>query len=126
YAGDSISTLAFFNILLSGQGNYAPNWPVELLEYPNLFDFVGNNPLDGIDPWGNVWYKPWTWNWVKASWVGIEHGVGAEGGTWKGAAECGVDMTKIAPGEINLRNNIQTNDDSDFNPPMQAGGGNGK
>ena len=55
YAGDSISTLTFFNILLSGQGNYAPNWPVELLEYPNLFDFVGNDPLDGIDPNGLLW-----------------------------------------------------------------------
>lgn len=47
----------------------APNWPVELLEGPNLFDFVGNDPLYGIDPFGNAWYNPpswfgWTWEMV--------------------------------------------------------------
>jgi RHS repeat-associated protein len=64
YAGSTISAVAFLNLLRNGQGSYAPNWPVELLEYPNLFDFVGNDPLDGIDPFGLWhWYNPVSWDW---------------------------------------------------------------
>jgi RHS repeat-associated protein len=64
YAGDIISALAFFNLLRSGQGNYAPNWPVELLEYSDLFGFVGNDPIDDLDP--NGLWNPFKaiWNWL--------------------------------------------------------------
>jgi hypothetical protein len=56
--------LAFFNLLRSGQGNYAPNWPVELLEYSDLFGFVGNDPIDDLDP--NGLWNPFKaiWNWL--------------------------------------------------------------
>ena len=40
--------------------------------------------------------------------------------------KCGYQMYQIAPGEIDLRNGINTNNtgsDADFNPPMHAGGG---
>ncbi len=73
YRGTTISVLAFFNLMRSGQGTYAPNWPVEMLEYPNLFGFVGNDPLGGIDPQGLWWWvfpssgEDWKmiWEWLK-------------------------------------------------------------
>jgi hypothetical protein len=27
----------------------------------NLYGFVGNSPINIVDPFGDVWYKPWTW-----------------------------------------------------------------
>ncbi len=44
YRGNSISALAFLNLLRSGQGDYAHNWPVELLENPNLFEGEPHEP----------------------------------------------------------------------------------
>jgi hypothetical protein len=65
YTGNTISTLEFLNFLVSGQATYAPNWPVELLEYPNLFGFVGNDPIDDLDP--NGLWNPFKaiWNWLN-------------------------------------------------------------
>jgi hypothetical protein len=63
YAGNTISALAFLNILRNGQGTYAPNWPVELLEYPNLYEYVGNDPLNGIDPYG-LYFGQGAVNWT--------------------------------------------------------------
>jgi hypothetical protein len=27
----------------------------------NLYGFVGNNPANFVDPFGNAWYNPWSW-----------------------------------------------------------------
>ncbi len=29
----------------------------------NLYAYCGNNPVMGIDPEGNVWWNPFSWNW---------------------------------------------------------------
>jgi hypothetical protein len=120
YRGNSISALAFLNLLRSGQGDYAPNWPAELLEYPNLYEYVGNDPLDGIDPLGLSWYNPygiWT-----SLWEGIKTAV-AEAGTYIDGPECMSNIAPLVPGEVNMRNNINTNEDL-ANPfiPATAGG----
>ena len=98
YAGSTISALAFLNILRSGQGTYAPNWPAELLEYPNLYEYVGNDPLDGIDPFGLKWYNPSTWEWPEALWIAIETGLDDAGAAiGKGAVECAHGIYGAAP-----------------------------
>jgi RHS repeat-associated protein len=82
YSAATISASQLFNLLRSGRGDYAPNWPPELLEAASLFDFAGNDPLDGIDPFGLWnWYNPASWpiwgsieNSLEALWIGIEHG----------------------------------------------------
>jgi len=123
YRGNSISALAFFNLLRSGQGSYAPNWPVELLENPNLFDFVGNDPLDGIDPWRNKWWNPLTWpeefleylNTVFSKTAGTP---GEVGGAGLGAAECSIGMTQIEMSHTNTQYQIQQMEDNpNYIPP---------
>jgi hypothetical protein len=127
YRGNSISALAFFDILRNGQGNYAPNWPAELLEYPNLYEYVGNDPINGIDPFGLTWWKPWTWNWVKALWEPVSNVT--EGGTYLGGADCMAGVAGLMPGMTNrnagIYNTPPSGSDGDYNPPMQNGGGNG-
>ncbi len=122
YAGRTISALAFLNILKNGQGNYAPNWPSELLETANLYDFVGNNPYNGTDPfglwtWGGVWES--TKNWLEALLEAIKTTLDGSANVWKGTAECGVGMTQSytnAP----VKNQFLT--DPDNAPiPLQAG-----
>ena len=92
YSRGTISASALLNILGTGQASSAPNWPSELLQGPNFFNFVGSDPIDGLDTWGNTWWKPGTWEWPRKVfepiWIAIEHALGAEAGTWKGAVEC--------------------------------------
>jgi hypothetical protein len=38
-----------------------PGRPAEASGNPSLFEFVGNGPVEGVDSWGDVWYKPRTW-----------------------------------------------------------------
>jgi len=59
YVENTVS--AFFSFLMSGQAGFAPNWPAELLETPNLFAFVANGPLNGLDSWGLKWWWPPSW-----------------------------------------------------------------
>jgi len=62
----------------------------------NPYLFGGNNPLNGIDIWGNVWYKPWTWPWIdwgEAFWEALK---AATPGSWLTApVECGPDAIRI-------------------------------
>jgi hypothetical protein len=65
-----------------------------MLENPNLYNFVGNAPLDAFDTWGNTWWKPSTWEWPKAVWEALKYivPVGPELG---GAVECGPGLYSI-------------------------------
>ena len=120
YRGNRISALAFLNLLRNGQDSYAPNWPAELLEYPNLFDFVGNDPLDGIDPWGlsSHWYYPgWLQNTVNAIWEALQEVLMPEpAATGAAVLQCGPDaitiMTNLPP-----RNNFINDPDNAPVPP---------
>jgi RHS repeat-associated protein len=120
YRGNRISALAFLNLLRNGQDSYAPNWPVELLEYPNLFDFVGNDPLDGIDPFGEHWWNT-AWDWIKntaeAIWVALQEVLMPEpAATGAAVLQCGPDvitiMTNLPP-----RNNFINDPDNAPVPP---------
>ncbi|HZM02010.1 MAG TPA: hypothetical protein VFC44_03215 [Candidatus Saccharimonadales bacterium] len=96
YPGNAISVSTFFNLLKISQDSYAPNWPAELLEYPNLFDFVGDDPLDGIDPFGLWhWYNPISWPVVEAIWNAIQYIAPAGEGEGAGAIECAPGMYHI-------------------------------
>jgi RHS repeat-associated protein len=98
YVGKTISALAFFDILLNGQSTYAPNWPAELLQNPNLYNSVGNDPLDAFDTWGNTWWKPWTWEWPEALWEALKHIVA--GSEFTGPLECGPGLYQIGTNQI--------------------------
>ncbi len=129
YRGNRISALAFFNLLRGGQGTYAPNWPVELLEYPNLYGYVGNDPIDGGDPFGLWhWYNPISWPITESIWEGIKTGWG-DVGTFIDGPECMSNIAPLVPNMVNRNHGIMTNSpsgsDGDYNPPMQNGGGNG-
>jgi RHS repeat-associated protein len=92
YTGKTISALAFFNLLRNGRGNYAPNWPAELLEHPNLYEYDDNEPLDGFDAFGLWhWYNPFSWPLWEDIWVGLENAWG-EVGTALDAPECVLGM----------------------------------
>lgn len=80
--------------LLNGRGNYVPNWPVELFEYPNLYEYAANDPINGIDSFGLTWWNPLTWEWLEALWEGIKAALGCGAGEFSGAVECGVGMTQ--------------------------------
>ena len=105
YTGNAILLSEFFNFLRSGQAIYAPNWPVELLENPNLFDFVGNDPINDMDPNGLVWH--WvqtTWNWINKHIlepleVAGEHGLPGDVGPGLGALKCGPFLYDIYTNE---------------------------
>ena len=113
YRGNSISAAAFLNLLRNGQGTYAPNWPVELLEYPNLYEYVANDPIDGIDPFGLTWWKPWDWEWLQNLFEsfleGGKNGYG-EIGTAMDTPKCVLGMYNFAPG-AQAEYNYLTNDD---------------
>jgi RHS repeat-associated protein len=110
YRGSSIPALAFFNVLRGGEGNYTPNWPVELLEYPNLYQYVANDSLDGVDPYGEHWWNDF-WDWLKEV-VGegapeIHPGTGVAA-PFVGALQCGPGMYNLYPkatNEIGFINN---------------------
>jgi RHS repeat-associated protein len=43
----------------------------------NLYEYVGNNSINEIDPLGLVWYNPLSWNWGKlAGSVEVQGGLG--------------------------------------------------
>jgi RHS repeat-associated protein len=103
YRGNTISPLAFFNLLRNGQGNYAPNWPVELLEYPNLYEYVGNTPVNGVDPQGLWWgYIPTSgeefWDWFKAVFSHVSD-VTDIGNIGNDTLKCGQGMYNIITNE---------------------------
>jgi len=54
YLGNTMSVLGFFNLLRSQQGDYAPYWPVELLENSNLFDLLAMTRLTELIFTGNI------------------------------------------------------------------------
>jgi hypothetical protein len=93
YAGNTASALAWRNLIRNGQSTYAPNWPAELLENPNLFNFVGNDPLDAFDTWGDAWWQFWKWELWEAIWEALKHIV--PGSEFTGPVECGPDLYKI-------------------------------
>jgi len=34
----------------------------------SMYGYVGDNPLNGVDPTGLSWYEPWTWNpWIQGA-----------------------------------------------------------
>ena len=50
----------------SRKGRSFAQRPVELTEGPNLYEFVGNNPINKIDPMGLSWLGDF-WNWLMGS-----------------------------------------------------------
>lgn len=123
YKGNRISALAFFNMLRNGQSAYAPNWPAELLEYPNLYKYVGSDPINGIDSDGLSWYNPWSWGiWntaAEAIWDAVQYIAPAGEGEGAGAAACAGDLYKI---ETNQPPKIHFGNDPVNNPvPPTAG-----
>jgi hypothetical protein len=124
YAGNTISALAFFNLLRSGQGNYAPNWPVELLENPNLFDFVGNDPLDGIDLFGEQHWWNTAWDWLKEVGQDLLTGLhpGTEvAGTLVNGLNCAADAGNLAKQVAPIEKFYRSGGDLDFLPPTAGG-----
>ena len=108
FTGKSISAKTFLDILKSRQENYAPNWPVELLENPNLFDFLGNDALNGVDPFGNGFLSTLE-NLIESIVEGIKTAV-AEMGSFLDGPKC------LAGAAANYSNekavqNVLTNDD---------------
>ena len=92
--GNSVSALEFLNLLRSGQVKDPPNWQAELLEGANLYDFVGNNPPNGVDSlglwtWGGVWDS--IKNGLEALWEGIKTSWG-EVGTFLDTPKCPAGM----------------------------------
>ncbi len=94
HAGSTLSALQFLDLLRGGRVDYAPNWPSELLETPNLYGFVGNNPLNGIDSFG-LWTWAGVWDSIKngleALWEGIKTSWG-EIGTFLDTPKCPAGM----------------------------------
>jgi len=94
HAGSPLSASQFLDLLRGGRVDYAPNWPSELLETPNLYGFAGNNPLNGIDSfglwtWGGVWDS--IKNGLEALWEGIKTSWG-EMGTFLDTPKCPAGM----------------------------------
>ncbi len=84
------------------------------MENPNLYDFVGNAPLDAFDTWGNgCWWKPWTREWPKAAWEGIKYIVPV-GPEFAAAAECGPGLYSI----YGNRQGVNNFDPFDPNSPI--------
>jgi hypothetical protein len=116
--------------LESGHRAYANDWLAELQENSNPYEYVGNNSISRTDPLG-LWWGPiptsgedWgaVWDWFK-TWGSHASDATDIANMGNDTLKCGLGMYGVAPGEINLRNNILTNqNDSDFNPPMHAGG----
>jgi hypothetical protein len=119
YRGNTISGLAFLNILRNGQGSYAPNWPVELLEYPNLYEYVGNDRINGIDPFGEHWWNTawdWTENTAEALWEALQEVLMPDpAGTAVGVLQCVPDVITIMTNQPPKVNFI--NDDNAPVPP---------
>jgi hypothetical protein len=121
YVGGISSALAFLDTLQHRRGTYAPNWPAELLESPNLFDFLRNDPVDLVDPFGNVWYNPWTWPAGVLEWLETVFSKTADeaeiAGTGLGTTECLEGMYKAVP-DLRRGNQFkQTFDPFDPNSP---------
>jgi hypothetical protein len=63
----------------------------------NLYAYVGNNPISRIDPFGLVWYNPFSWNWGK-----IGSGVEFSGG---GGPAIGTDI-HLGPIDIQAKADV--------------------
>ena len=108
---------SFAAVSVSGSMFSPPNPLAGFLNSPNLFDFVGNNPLDRVDQWGLWWWviptsgQDWGefWEWLK-TWGQYVNPTEVDPGpleilnTGNDALKCGLKMYKIVPNVQNARN----------------------
>jgi RHS repeat-associated protein len=57
--------LALFRAYDADLGRWISRDPIGEQGGINLYGYVGNNPVEIVDPLGLVWYNPFSWNWGK-------------------------------------------------------------
>ncbi|MGH7978866.1 MAG: RHS repeat domain-containing protein [Limisphaerales bacterium] len=119
--GINDSEVRFFLAMALQSGvSGGPNWPAELLETPNLFNFIGNGALNGIDPYGLEWhsYNPGSWDWGMI-WDWLKTVASAANdridnlNMANDTLKCGVQMYGLLPGQKEKDDWINSDDPND-------------
>jgi RHS repeat-associated protein len=106
YRFSSKEWLSSLGLYYFGYRFYDPNlqrWlnkdPLEEWGGINLYGYVGNDPVQGIDPLGeeDKDKKPGFWDWCLTWLPKLGRGAGEAAGVGLGAAECAGEMARLAP-----------------------------